>query len=119
MSRCLKYFDAEFAEAVKTGKKLHTVRKKLKNIPTVGDILDARTREGERLIEAPITLVSSISISEGICIGDLFCFDAHELAIFAQQDGFKTWDAMRAYINKRYGLPFEGVLIQWEKGAEG
>ena len=32
---------------------------------------------------------------------------------FAKQDGFDSWEEMRDWFKRRYGLPFEGVLITW------
>ena len=37
-------------------------------------------------------------------------FDLNEIAV---RDGFRDWPEMRDWFKKQYGLPFEGVLIEW------
>lgn len=123
-------FKAKFADAVATGKKTQTIRKT--NRFKVGDTLQLytgqRTKACRKLGEAVVIHVCKVIISEdwietSSSAGtiDFGAEDTQEaLNAFAQKDGFKDFEEMKAFFVAQYGdLPFEGYLIQWElKGGE-
>jgi hypothetical protein len=123
-------FKAKFADLVATGKKTQTIRRT--NRFKVGDTLQLytgqRTKECCKLGEAVVTRISRVNIhEESICtaiLGDTIDWGGNistkTLDYFAQEDGFKDFEEMKAFFVAQYGdLPFEGYLIQWKlKGGE-
>ncbi|MFN7301427.1 MAG: ASCH domain-containing protein [Bacteroidota bacterium] len=129
-------FKAKFADLVASGKKTQTIRQT--NRFKVGDTLQLytgqRTKACRKLGEAVVKTIFKISITEtNVEYANLdyisVCGKGREKSLggreyllnnFAQKDGFKDFEEMKAFFVAQYGdLPFEGYLIQWElKGGE-
>ena len=130
-------FKEEFADLVARGRKKQTIRRT--NRFKVGDTIQLytgqRTKVCRKLGEAVVWNVARVIIDE-------FSFSFHQkhfndfrgdyvewrvfahettLDMQAKKDGFKDFEAMKAFFVAQYGdLPFEGYLIQWKlKGGEG
>jgi hypothetical protein len=128
--RWVKTFKPEFADAVKNGTKRQTIRPmpaREQDCPQVGDILDARMWEGHpyrskmrKLRTGRIVRLAKVQILPELPIV------LHRLQVeglepvpadldaFARADGFKDWPDMRAWFHREHGLPFTGILIQWD-----
>lgn len=118
-------FQDRFAESVRNGTKLNTIRSKSASNPKVGEWRSlrrwtgkARRSKQEVLREAEIVSVYSIQISPtGVFYYDLnpacTLLAKYELNHFARQDGFKDWADMVQWFEANHGLPFDGVLISW------
>lgn len=122
MSNFVRMFKPRFAALVEAGTKLQTVRPVPSRLPGPGDTISLRTWTGKpyrskmRLLrEARITAVVAIEISEDqIHYDNFLCVARHNLDNFANADGFKGWIEMREWFRAEHGLPFKGILIQWE-----
>jgi hypothetical protein len=118
-------FKEKFADLFASGKKTQTIRRT--NRFKVGDTLQLytgqRTKACRKLGEAIIAGVTGVSIyNDCVVFSNGFFFGSKEgTSIFAQKDGFKDFEEMKAFFVARYGdLPFEGYLIEWKlKGGEG
>lgn len=120
-------FHKRFIEPIQAGTKKQTIRPPRKRPIKVGDELALRYWVGKgyrspqaTILYASCTAVFSISINaECYVLGDESaivgsCSDPAKLDEFARADGFESWaDMMAWYRSDGYGLPFEGVLIQW------
>ena len=128
MPRRVIMFQARFMIAVEVGTKPHTIRPVRKLAIKVGDLLDLRTWTGlpyrskqRKLREAVCTAVTPIEL----------CFVRHRLLVWvrgakpkhlsrtaietlARRDGFTDSAEMAHWFDKMHGLPFAGVLIEWE-----
>ncbi|MCK5610976.1 ASCH domain-containing protein [Candidatus Pacearchaeota archaeon] len=112
-------FKKEFAPLVESGKKKQTIRQVRKNPIKAGDTLylytGMRTKQCRKLREETCTRAQAFSIDVGGVAylgGKQLDWDsATELAI---KDGFDKYRAFRKFFNNQYGLPFEGVLIEWD-----
>lgn len=119
--RFVRMFKPRFARLVESGAKRQTIRPTPKRIPQPGDILDAREWTGKpyrskqrKLREFKISRVSEIGISiEGIDEGEWPMPDRF-IDGFARADGFNGWAEMREWFEAEHGLPFTGILIEWE-----
>ena len=98
-----------------SGAKRQTIRAVRKRAIAAGDKLylywkQQSPKDCEKLGEATCTSVKPIKISYGA----VYCnIPIASLESFAIADGFDNWDDLVQYFEKNYGLPFEGVLIQW------
>lgn len=125
--RFVRMFKPRFAAMVKDGLKLQTVRPGPKRMPRPGDVIDCRMWEGKayrskqvRLCEGMITEVLPVRIEEdGLKAGPWLLWPGSEEACgFARLDGFRNYEEMREWFAAEHGLPFEGVVICWEKVGE-
>lgn len=117
-------FQDRFAAKVIDGSKNQTIRKTSKRIIRVGDTLSLRKWSGSPyrskqviLREALCTGVDPLTIDRcgDIRIGNSgFVLLTRYARAMAKKDGFEDSDAMLDWFQKTHGLPFEGVLIQWE-----
>lgn len=128
-------FKAQFADDVVAGKKRQTIRARRKDgrDPKPGDILflytGMRTKACRKLGEAVCKSVEPVRIeraapgappypivgdNEEWWPGDKRNPSATEL-YFAQRDGFKNWEEMWRWFESVHGLPFEGLLIRWDR----
>jgi hypothetical protein len=108
-----------FKDKILDGSKRQTIRAVRKRAIATGDKLflywkQQSPKDCEKLGEATCIKVAPITITElGASCEDIgvryYCLD-----LFAQADGFDDWDEMREYFDKNYGLPFTGVLIEWD-----
>ena len=118
-------FKKQFADAVENRIKRQTIRAHRTDgsDPQEGQIAHCytglRTPKTKLLGRWPITSVENIRISgNGVALWlDADCEvtidDKESLDLFAQDDGFADWPAMRAWFRDAYGLPFDGVLSKW------
>lgn len=107
-----------FREQILSGAKRQTIRAVRKNPIREGETLymwwKQRSPQREKLGEATCTKVAPITITElGASCEDIGV-RYHCLDLFAQADGFDDWDEMRDFFENAHGLPFDGVLIQWD-----
>ena len=120
-----KMFEPQFHLDVGSGKKRQTIRpipKRERDIPTVGDRIVCRAWLGAPYRSKVRELIQGRVTASGPCgIGDHFAVKLDELLAeqpaldeFARADGFENWQEMAAWFNSRHGLPFTGILIQWE-----
>ncbi len=115
-------FQKRFAADVESGKKCQTIRAKRKNEIRKGQRLHLytgqRTKQCRKIGEPECSYVRPVRIDEdtytislgGAGIGNTYFGSPDE---FARRDGFLGWYDMRDWFRRRYGLPFDGVLIEW------
>lgn len=121
-------YQKRFAPPIKSGRKRQTIRPERKIPIKVGDQLSHRVWEDKAYRS------QQIEIATGKCIGilkiqieqdaihlgrddfPLGWAQVADMDEFARDDGFEDWADMLAYFNEpgAYGLPFTGILIQWE-----
>jgi len=113
-------FQKQFAEKVRSGKKLQTIRAFRKRPFEVGDKLylytGLRTKICKKLGEALCSDVANIDIID--C--ETIKIDGSELSKslrdeMAVNDGFKDFQQMVEWFNETHGLPFVGQLIKWDE----
>ena len=109
-----------FKDKILGGAKLQTIRTVRKNPIKTGDKLylywkQQSPKDCEKLGEATCTSVRHIQIMRN---GYVMPYESQMVKVhldtFAIADGFKDWNDLIQYFEKNYGLPFEGVLIQWD-----
>lgn len=132
----VKMFSEQFAEAVRTGRKLRTIRSYKpgrSHTPRIGDRISCRRWTGrpyasktEVLAEGIITEAAIVEFNLGVrqdtsvlVIGG----DRYESTTptgwarqnaFALADGFLSWPDLLHWFGKVHGpLPFRGLLIEW------
>ena len=111
-------FEARFAPDVESGRKKQTIRRKRKRPTRVGDVLylytGMRTKQCRKLREATCIGVTDIIIQPDWSITlnerELMLIEANALA---RADGFPGLAEFCRFFEGRYGLPFEGELIEW------
>lgn len=117
-------FDRQFADKIKDGTKRSTIRRTPKREFRVGQTLDLRAWKSSPYRSKMETL-AQVEIKEVIPIRfEETTFDVQikmettllswdETRQLASQEGFDSVAAMTYYINESYGLPFDGILIEW------
>lgn len=120
--RFVKMFKPQFARLVAAKLKRQTVRPIPKVMPKTGDIISLRMWSGapyrsKQTILLPdclITMVRPCIIRpDSIFVGmPQPCRPA--LYYFAVADGFKDFAEMVAWFEAQHGLPFHGILIEWD-----
>lgn len=118
-------FQERFVSKVLDGSKTQTIRAKSKRVVRVGDTLSLRKwcgkpyRSKQVILRAALcTGVDRLTIDRcgdirlGNIGGDVLL--ARYAEAMAKKDGFENLDAMLDWFRTAHGLPFEGVLIQWE-----
>jgi hypothetical protein len=111
-------FQERFAEKVRGGEKLQTIRCSARC--KAGDILSLRRWTGkpyrskqEILRVAICTVVSPVEINQwGLDDKDEGVF-IHCPETIAKRDGFSGWTEMREWFEATHGLPFNGYVIAW------
>lgn len=119
-------YQERFVFLVESGLKKQTIRPKRKIPIKPGDPLyhytGMRTKKCRKLGESECKITTPICIEEwGFKLITRivteehwkYSIDSSDLGWFARRDGFKDWSEMRDWFKDRYGLPFEGVLIEW------
>ena len=108
-------FQERFVEAVRSGKKVQTIRKKARCQP--GDVLSLRRWTGrprwskqEEILVAVCAAVHAVTVLPFDVTVDGQRVPGQHLAV---KDGFRDWEEMREWFNETHGLPFEGELIEW------
>jgi hypothetical protein len=110
-------FKEQFVPKVRDGSKPYTIRKTARCKP--GHILSLRRWMGlpyrskqEVLMETVCVAVTPVEINQwGADLGDVF---VHCPDTLARGDGFSGWEEMREWFRQTHGLPFHGVIIEWE-----
>ena len=118
----LNFMD-RFADAVESGKKRQTIRKRRKDgrDPKPGDILylytGMRTKRCRKLGEVRCKSVREIEldrgqVAPGISLGTVTGAPCTPDTL-ARRDGFKSFTELLDLIEEMHGLPFRELLIQW------
>ena len=112
-------FKKQFADAVKAAEKKQTVRPVRPKDPIkAGDKLilstGKRTKFYKRLRETVCTATAEVVIREHSMERDGAPLSVKDAEALAQVDGFRDFAQFAAFFKNLYGLPFAGVLIQWE-----
>ena len=125
--RFIRLFKPQFAVLVESGRKTQTVRPVPKRMPRPGDIIECRYWSGKPYrskqfwcADGRITRVVEVRIEAGrvpecpdICCAGSW-LDVPEMEAFAAADGFASAAELGRWFHDQHGLPFEGVLIEWE-----
>ncbi len=121
-------FQAQFADAVESGEKCQTIRayRKDKRDPKPGDTLflftGTRTKACRKLGEVQCIETETISIDDDyeVRVGNRR-LDADEIELLAEADGFHLAIEFLGFFEETHGLPFEGLLIRWDRarGEQG
>ena len=118
-------FKKQFAADVESGAKHQTIRAPRKDgrNPKEGETAHCytglRTSKTRLLGRWPIESVEEIRIAgNGVALWlnadcEVILDDEASLDLFAQDDGFADWPAMRAWFSETHGLPFDGYLVKW------
>ena len=128
--RFIRLFQSRFVPAVFIGRKTRTVRKRPKRMPRVGDVIECRYWSGKpyrskqvKIAEGRITRVEAVRIEEGrIDCPDIWqgtWLSVPEMEAFAQADGFESATELCRWFKNQHGLPFEGIMIEWEPDRTG
>lgn len=115
-------FNSQFIEAIKSGKKIHTIREDKHDRWTRGRKIHfasgVRTKnyfqfkEGECFSTQKIEIkYSSISKTSFIVFIDGYRMDNYFLSLLAKNDGFENLRAFSDWFNK----DFEGKIIHWTR----
>ncbi|MFW5497739.1 MULTISPECIES: hypothetical protein [unclassified Maridesulfovibrio] len=118
-------FKLQFAEDVESGKKKQTIRADRKRHARPGEAVQLytgmRTKKCRKLVDPdPIcTAVRDIEIASiydfaDVRVAGVNLVGAERLTAFALADGFDSIDEFVAFFKKEHGLPFRGVLVEWE-----
>lgn len=122
-------FQRRFADKVRSGEKMQTIRKRRKRATVEGDTLylytGLRQKGAEKLREAKCVRVLPIEIYEGsVKVGaEKIYRDDDEMDAFARADGFADADDFFSFWRDVHGLTLwtpltEFEFIQWEAMAE-
>lgn len=117
-------FQAQFADAVRSGAKRQTIRARGKRPPpSVGQVahcyVGLRTNGVSPLGKFPIESVTRISIStksRTVSMSKWECWielDLPEIEQLARDDGFDSADAFFAFFCTEHGSTFSGYVIKW------
>ena len=114
-------FNKKFVQLIKSGAKKQTIRKRRKNKrdPAPGRTLyfftGMMSKQCERIGEAICSDVSLITVTQDsiqVCNRTLSVKDRLKLA---KNDGFECAKDLIEFIATVYGLPFNGLIIKWNK----
>ncbi len=108
-----------FKDKIISGSKRQTIRGIRKNPIKEGETLymwwKQRSPQREKLGEATCIKVSKIDIeTRFIRLNDELINDIDSLDKVAIADGFDNWFCMMEWFADTHGLPFTGVLIEWD-----
>ena len=107
---------------VEDGSKCQTVRPTPKRMPQPGDRISLRTwtgapyRSKQRVLrDGVVTRVRLIEIETYAITIDGKRLHAFEEESFAKADGFPSVSDLVDWFGETHGLPFDGIVIEWEK----
>ena len=112
-----------FKDTILSGAKRQTIRAVRKNPIKEGETLyiwwKQRSQNREKLGEATCTSIKHVFINNGVEIkkagNDFAAFlSGKQLEEFAIADGFNNWQELVEFFETTHGLPFTGVLIEWD-----
>jgi len=110
-------FNERFAKDIQSGQKAMTIRKVRKRPILHGDRLflwtGQRTKHARKLAETTCTAVRDIEINEHDVRVNARRLTLADVETIARDDGFTSIADFVEWFDKRYGLPFKGVLIRW------
>ena len=112
-------FQERFADLVEDHEKRQTIRPERKRPIVLSDILylytGMRTKRCRKLRTAVCLGTRTITITmDAVIFEECYWWGLGRfVGALANADGFDSWSEMRDWFDKRYGLPFEGVLITW------
>lgn len=118
-------FQPRFAEKIKDGSKLHTIRPVRKRPIKRGDKLSLRRWSGTPYRSSQVVLreafclhTATVSIyrrdsGSAVCKYAMVIQTPHEFTELAKRDGFESSKEMVDWFESTHGLPFDGILIQW------
>ena len=121
-------FQWQFADAVITGRKRSTIRPPRKRPVYTGDQLSLRRWEGKpyrsrQAVLRDVTCTRSAPILIDEPLGQDFVFEIdgwrlnqEQWSKLARREGFRCTTELLDWFKANYGLPFEGVLIEWGAG---
>lgn len=131
--RWVKLFMFSFAPKLRSGAKSTTIRPlpmRAQDWPKEGDTIDARHWSGKpyrsrqaKIMTARIIRVVEIHLYDfGITIknrdgsreGLNAKADSEAVDAIAKADGFDSWHDMGLWFQSTHGLPFKGILIEWD-----
>jgi hypothetical protein len=114
-------FKSQFAPLVESGQKRQTIRVLGKRRPPMpGEPLQLytgmRTKQCRKLLDPDPLCVSvmPIHINNGKVTLDGRILNAERVFELAQSDGFSSIVDFLLFLKDTHGLPFQGVLIQWQ-----
>lgn len=113
-------FKKQFAPAVKSGCKLQTIRAMRKRHAMPGEAIQLytgmRTKSCQKLISPDPTCkaIRPIKITVDSVWVDGVILLRHEVERLAIADGFDGIPDFMRFFKETHGLPFEGVLIEWQ-----
>ena len=122
-------FQKQFIQAIRSGKKRSTIRKRRKNgyLPRVGDVISLytgmRTKQCELIKRVPVNNVRSINInidtgsSNDIKFVEVIVgpdrLSSAEVYRLAVSDGFKDVEEFCKFFRDKYGTSVSAHLIEW------
>lgn len=139
--RFVRLFKPRFAELVRSGKKVQTVRPVPKRMPHRGDILDARQWSGKpyrskqiqlgefEIFDVKVCCITTEGIfqqpPDGCLLAVVGCkiiaLTDGDADRFARADGFKDFIEMRQWFSREHGLSvekhFDGIIIYWRSAT--
>lgn len=111
-------FQKQFVDAVSSGHKCTTIRPQRKNPvmenQTAHLFTGLRTKHCIKIGVGKIALVREITIKERAILVDGQALYKGSCDKLAQTDGFENAEALVSWFKKQYGLPFKGILIEWD-----
>ena len=112
-------FKKQFAPLIASGKKTQTIRLIRKHPIKKGDKLylytGLRTKHSQKIKEANCISVEPINIGcHTITLANKVLSHSEQL-LLAHADGFNNLADFRAFFEKAYSLPFDGVVIKWKE----
>ena len=134
--RWVKLFMFSFVPKLRSGTKTQTIRplpSRAQDLPQESDIIDARHWFAKpyrspqmAILTARITRVRRVEIHAneiriGMPNGELIgswnatnVTGAKQMESIAKADGFDSWAHLATWFRATHGLPFEGILIEWD-----
>jgi len=113
----LNFFE-EHVRPIIQGAKTTTIRPLRKTPIRVGAPLylyvGQRTNDCRKIAEAPCVRVDTLTVTPFHVDLNGHVLKKDTLEGLAQVDAFKPWADLQAFLEERYGLPFEGRVIHWE-----
>ena len=108
-----------FKDKILSGAKRQSIRAPRKIPIKVGDTLymwwkSRSPKEKEKLGESTCIRVSPVKIEKKFTLCPDLSAIYRDIDEFAQADGFDNWQQMIEFFDKTHGLPFTGVLIEWD-----
>lgn len=109
-------FKPQLVPTIVDGTKLHTIRSGQRWRPGMTIHFYEKVRQpGMRKIreDAICTAVQQVRLDRLLYIDNRRVKTAAELTLFAQREGFESWEAFCELFTSLHPLPFEGQLVHW------